>query len=341
LTVAILCGLAAAFTVNHIGKPGGDDVIDVPVPRADIPSSTRLDIKTMFVTKPYPRGLVPAAVITDPAKLHGKVAARTLSANLPISERDLFHPSAVIGNLEPGYRAMTLRAGIENLNHGMLMPGARVDIVTVIRDAQEAQRNESRIFLQNIKVLAINTLAAQPEGKSAIPNPVTVTLMLRPDQVERLYLVSSKGHIGMVLRKPGDTERIVTPGAKVAYDGERDPAEGVAPIRAFVALKTLEPGRVIDRFDECFQEMSFQPTQLIDQPLVQRSEIEGKILTRFIAKGQAAMPINFAAPGEVTIPDEHILIIRSGANTQVHKYPIAAPAKKPAEPEGARNEDGA
>src|SRR5262245_60522682 len=161
LIVAVACGLFAAFAVNLLRQPSSADLVDVLVPRADIPPNVKFDVKTMFVAKPFPRALVPANVITDPAKLEGRVSVRTMPANLPVIERDLVGAATIARDLEPGYRAMTVRASIESSMHGMLLPGARVDVLTIHREAKS--QPESRTFLQNIKILAVNTVADQPQ----------------------------------------------------------------------------------------------------------------------------------------------------------------------------------
>ena len=69
-------------------------------------------------------------------------------------------------------------------------------------------------MLQNVEVLAAGTRLEQdtPDGK---PMQVTVvTLLVTPDESERLTLASTEGKIQLALRNPLDTETPVTPGIK-------------------------------------------------------------------------------------------------------------------------------
>lgn len=342
LVVAVSCGLIAAFAVNQMGRPD-PTMVDVPIPKADIGPGTILDVKNQFMSKPYPRGLVPPNVITDLSKLEGKVPARTLSAHMPVTERDLINPTAIARDLEVGYRAMTVRANIENSMHGMLLPGARVDVLTITRDSKNSQQSESKIFLQNIKILAVNAISDQPEGKNAVPNVASITMMVQPNQAQRLFLVSSRGQVGIALRKPGDIERVEVVG--ISDPLGNDPlGDDAALVQVAVAVRNIEPGVFINRFDEYFKLIPVPRTQLIDQPILDRGQIEGQRLCRFIARGQPAMPVNFLFEGVLATDEEFEQTIQNGPVTHVYKFRSGLPlpaGKKPASgPDDARNPDG-
>ena len=69
-------------------------------------------------------------------------------------------------------------------------------------------------MLSNVEVLAAGTRLEQdtPDGK---PMQVTVvTLLVTPDESERLTLASTEGKIQLALRNPLDTESPVTSGIK-------------------------------------------------------------------------------------------------------------------------------
>jgi pilus assembly protein CpaB len=100
------------------------------------------------------------------------------------------------------------------------MPGSRVDVlVTIEPPDQENRRNsETRIVTSNVQVLTAGTRidqdTAQAEGK---PIPATVvTLLVTPEDAERVALAQNEGRITLTLRNPLDTETAATPGAKMA-----------------------------------------------------------------------------------------------------------------------------
>jgi len=338
LVVAIACGLVAAFMVNQIsGGSKAANTVDVLVPTKDIPPGTKIDVKTMFQPKPFPKDAVPLKAVTDPKELHGKVPARTLNANLPVMARDLAGNANILRELQPGYRAMTVRANIESGLHGFLTPGSRVDILTVVRDRDNSNQTESKIFLQNVMVLAVNTLSDMPENKATVGNVASITLMLRPEQVERMYLVTNRGNIGIALRKPGDTEKVETRGASSPF-AEEDVGlpggpGGAQPIQVAVAIRDIDGGRSIDRFDDYFKMMSFMPNQLIgkERLITDKTQVEGKPVTRFIAMGQPATQANFMALGEKLPVGElasHRLTIINGLRTETHDFGVGDPRSK-------------
>lgn len=184
--------------------------VKILVPKADIPQGTKLDVKAMFQTVAFPRDLVPLNAVVRPERLQGKIVARTLTAGLPVTERDLISNVNIMRELEPGYRAMTIRIGQDDPMAKFVMPGSRLDLLTV-KDPKDPNKPLGKIILQNIKVLAVNDVTDRPDNTATIPNVTSITLMLRPDQVELFFGALQRGPIGIVIRKPGDTEFVESP----------------------------------------------------------------------------------------------------------------------------------
>jgi Flp pilus assembly protein CpaB len=224
---------------------------------------------------------------------------------------------------------VTVRANVEIALHGLLMPGSRVDIMTVVRDAKDSSKSESKIFLQNIKVLAVNTLSERPEDKANVQNPISVTLALTPEQAERLYWVSSRTAVGMMMRKPGDAAVVDTKGARSPYGEQKGggATPGEKSQTVYVASKDVVEGVKISNanVDEYFTTVTLNQGQIIGTFISDRSELENKTVTRFLARGQFASPMNFAAPGvePVVVADPSrpfIMTIISGGQSQVFKF---------------------
>ena len=74
----------------------------------------------------------------------------------------------------------------------------------------------SKVVLTNVQVLAAGTRIEQDQEKGK-PMPVTVvTLLVDPEQAERLTLASTEGKIQLALRNPLDQGAPETPGIKPA-----------------------------------------------------------------------------------------------------------------------------
>jgi pilus assembly protein CpaB len=75
----------------------------------------------------------------------------------------------------------------------------------------------SRAVVSNVQVLTAGTLYDQEQSKDgkAIPSTV-VTLMVTPEDAERIALAQSSGQIMLVLRNPLDIEPTETKGVRLA-----------------------------------------------------------------------------------------------------------------------------
>ena len=93
---------------------------------------------------------------------------------------------------------------------GYVLPGTRVDVVATANPSSRSEDITTKVVLSNVEVLAAGTRLEQdtPDGK---PMQVTVvTLLVTPDESERLTLASTEGKIQLALRNPLDTETPVT-----------------------------------------------------------------------------------------------------------------------------------
>ena len=140
-----------------------------------------------------------------------------VSENEPVTESNLA-PVGVGGGLPPsiptGMRAISIKVNEVVGVAGFVVPGTRVDlVVTVTRQNQDSM---SRVVVSNVQVLSAGTKIEQ--GKKAgepIPSSV-VTLMVTPEDAERIALASNEGKIILTLRNPLDTLPTDTHGVRMA-----------------------------------------------------------------------------------------------------------------------------
>ena len=145
--------------------------------------------------------------------------------NEPITESKLA-PVGTGGGLPPtippGMRAISVKVNEVVGVAGFVVPGTRVDLVVTIARNQDSM---SRIVVSNVQVLAAGTKidAGKKEGE-AMPSSV-VTLLVSPEDAERIALASNEGKIMLTLRNPLDTNPADTHGVRVAaLMGEPAPA---------------------------------------------------------------------------------------------------------------------
>ena len=182
------------------------------------------------------RGLLTAVLENEPITLN-KVAAANEGAGLsPVIPR--------------GMRALAVRVNDVIGVAGFVVPGSRVDLVVTMR---QTNGSLTRTAASNVQVLTAGTRQDQgkPDTDTKKPNASTVvTLMVTPEDAERIALAQSEGDIMLVLRNPLDTE--VTTSAGIKTDSllgrEQPPApapvvKAPAPKRAPVAVAApaIEP----------------------------------------------------------------------------------------------------
>ena len=130
----------------------------------------------------------------------------------------------------PGLRAVSVRVNEVIGVAGYVLPGTRVDVVATVSPSGQGSDMTSKVILTNVQVLAAGTKIDRETDKNK-PIPVSVvTLLVNPEEAERLTLASTEGKIQLALRNPLDKTMPVTPGVRPAA------LFGVgAPIRTGVA----------------------------------------------------------------------------------------------------------
>jgi pilus assembly protein CpaB len=78
-----------------------------------------------------------------------------------------------------------------------------VDVVATVNPTQQQTDVTSKVILTNVQVLAAGTKIEQDEKNKPIQVSV-VTLLVNPDEAERLTLASTEGKIQLALRNPLD-----------------------------------------------------------------------------------------------------------------------------------------
>jgi pilus assembly protein CpaB len=128
--------------------------------------------------------------------------------NEPISESKLAPKAAGAGlspTIKPGMRAISIRVNEVIGVAGFVVPGSRVDIVTILKTVGEPF---SRVVVSNVTVLSAGTRYDQEEARTnanAIRSTV-VTLMVDPIDADRIALAQSQGELMLTLRHPLDSD---------------------------------------------------------------------------------------------------------------------------------------
>ena len=232
LAVAILMAAIASYGVYLAVK--SMPVREIEVARTQAVVATHpMNVGTL-VTKddlklvPWPAANPVPGMFTETDKVVNRGVIIAVSENEPLTESKLAPIGAGAGlppTITTGMRALSVKVNEVIGVAGFVVPGTRVDVlVTVHRPDGTSQ---TRAVLSNVQVLTAGTRydqeRATKEGKP-IPTSV-VTLLLTPDDAEKMTLASEEGKVMLALRNPLDTAPTKTEGARMAaLLGEASPA---------------------------------------------------------------------------------------------------------------------
>lgn len=190
----------------------------VLVATRDIPVAVNLTAQDVKLVD-MPKRFVPEGVLVDPKKVIGKSLKVSTAKRMPILA-SMVHTGKGFGGVIPkGFRAVSVKVDEYSGVAGFLQPGAFVDVVGTFKlrqDDTSATRTISKIVLQGIEVRAVGQKFREDVGGEEADLVRSVTLLVKPVDVERLQMASSSGKIRLALRAPLDMDRNVTSGVTMA-----------------------------------------------------------------------------------------------------------------------------
>ena len=188
----------------------------------------------------WPAAVPLSGAYTNPQAIVGRVVLYPLAAGEPILDRQLSSQGASGGltvKIPDGMRAISLRTDEVVGVAGFLLPGTHVDVLVTLHMPNDPDPVTSTV-LQDAEILATGQKTEpDPEGK-----PITstvVTLLVKPDDAERVVLASTQGPVHFVLRNGVDREQFTGPPALLSQlaglvPGPAAPSKPAAPKPQFV-----------------------------------------------------------------------------------------------------------
>jgi pilus assembly protein CpaB len=156
----------------------------------------------------YPQSNLPAGVFSKKAQVAGR------GVILPISKGEFILPSKLAAEnagaglpamIPPGMRAISVRVNDVVSVAGFVQPGTRVDILLTGNAANGGERQTTTV-LENVAVIAVGKSLLERLGVGDQSAPV-ITLLVSPDDAQKLALAGQGGHIQLALRNPLDARK--------------------------------------------------------------------------------------------------------------------------------------
>lgn len=224
LLLAVVTGLSAAYlSVQYMGQSAAPGTAaqartsQLAVAARDLPLGTVLRAEDVRLIE-WSGGALPAGYANSAATVVGRGVITPVAMNEPLLTAKLADKAAGGGLpivIPEGMRAVSVKVDEVIGVAGFVTPGTRVDVLVTMAIGTDQQTSITRLILQNIQALAAGqTVQRDVEGK---PQTVTViTLLVTPEQAERLTLAATNGRIQLALRNTLDATEARTPGMQAA-----------------------------------------------------------------------------------------------------------------------------
>jgi pilus assembly protein CpaB len=223
LALAILAGGGLAYGTYNFMQTQSVKTVQAPtqpvvVAAADLFLGSEIKKEDVRVVA-FPAGEAPEGAFGHPQEIIGRGVTASMVKNEPILNAKLASKEAGIG-LPPvipeGMRAVSVRTNEVVGVAGYVLPGTRVDVVATASPTNQRTDTTSKVVLANVQVLTAGARMEQDQEKGKPTQVAVVTLLVTPEQAERLALASNEGKIQLALRNPLDQGAPVTPGIKAA-----------------------------------------------------------------------------------------------------------------------------
>jgi pilus assembly protein CpaB len=253
LTIAVLLAAVASLGMYRVvsarlaSEASAVKTVDVVVAQRPLPLGTRLTRDHVKLARWPADTQVPAAFAkVDEVVDRGLIA--TVEENEPLTAAKVAPLEAGAGlppSIPPGMRAVSVKVNEVVGVAGFVVPGTRVDVMVTLTNRQAQQESMTRVVVSNVQVLTAGTRIDQENAKDGKPIPSTVvTLLVSPEDGERIALAASEGQITLTLRNTLDTSPTSTSGVRITsllgQPAVAAPARPRAP-RASPPAKPVKP----------------------------------------------------------------------------------------------------
>ncbi len=210
LAVALLLSAAVTYVVNRkLGSRSTGPATQKFVAATRAVNSGEVLKPDVLALVDWPTSLPMVGGFTKIEDVVGRSVIYPIPSGEPILISQLAAPGSGIGltvKIPEGMRAVSVRSDEVVGVAGFLFPGSHVDVLVTLR-GDRTPTPATQIVLQDVEVLtAGQNIEPDPQGK---PQTVSVvTLLLTPQDAQKLVLATTQGGIEFVLRNGADRGQI-------------------------------------------------------------------------------------------------------------------------------------
>jgi pilus assembly protein CpaB len=213
--LALVFGGSAAVGVSSFIKNPPiikGDVVPVVVAAVEIPRGGTITSE-LIKTRDFPKDMVPPGAITKVEDAVDRAVFIPLLKDEAIVENKLALKGSGRGLaalIPKGMRAFTITTSLASGVAGFILPGNKVDVLLTIGNVGATDQTgggSTSTLLQDVEILAVDQkIYAPAENKMDAKELRSVTLLVMPNQANKLELGQSKGQLHLALRHPEDRQ---------------------------------------------------------------------------------------------------------------------------------------
>ncbi len=240
----LVAGLASAlFIARYLDKRPAGGVVPmakIAVAAIDLPLASKIKPEDVKLAD-WPADHLPLGAVRDPKEVIDRILISRVLAGQPVLPGMLAAKNAGNGLaalIPPNMRAMAVRVDDVVGVAGFIHPDDRVDVLVTLHPNRPGAETTTKVFMQNVKVLAVGQEVEANDQARMHANPATVaTLLVSPQDSERLALAAAEGRLLLTLRSWTDSQPVNTEGAIP------DELVGEPPVVAANQKPAAEPAR--------------------------------------------------------------------------------------------------
>ncbi|RPJ61381.1 MAG: Flp pilus assembly protein CpaB [Acidobacteria bacterium] len=244
LGLSVLVTFVVYRALNKRLNASATDTRAVVVAAEKLPLGTKLEERHLRAIA-WPSASLPEGSFASPQELVGRGIVLPVVANEPIVESKLAPREAGAGltsAIPEGMRAVAVKVNDVIGVAGFALPGTRVDVILTGSAGERGQTDTSKIVLENVQVLAAGQNVEQ-DASGKPQNVQVITLLLTPEDTQKLALASEDGKIQLALRNPLDLKKSDPEPARKSALYSRTVTLPEKPVPAVAAAKRNAPAR--------------------------------------------------------------------------------------------------
>ena len=214
LVLALGCGLVASIGISQVLDSNNKnkvtiETVPIYVALQNINLGDPVD-EAMVSLQEWPKDKVPVGALTEWDEIEDRRPRTAIFAGEPLLDGKFLEKGQLqdpISSIPEGMRLKTVSVDARKSAAGLLSPGDRVDVQIFVKrnEREQIPYPFTKIILQNVRVFAVDQdVQRSADGTEARTIAKTVSLVVTPDQANRITTAENFGEISLIPRPPDD-----------------------------------------------------------------------------------------------------------------------------------------